>query len=145
MTDLASYFEERIRDLESYYERTKVLDIQLDIYYYISDEHGINFAKKIIKSNCKNNKKKKNEYERQSFFIRRYNNNNKLQCGALNDQYIRCKSKVEYIHINLNNMGENFKYKYNVPLCKKHTKEIVCSKSQKDLKYGFYYESDLYF
>ena len=67
-----------------------------------------------------------------------------LECVSLNNLYERCKGKVRYIHEDVNNNGENHAYKKNLPLCTRHLKEMMRSDTKTKLKFGYYYESELY-
>jgi len=67
-----------------------------------------------------------------------------LQCVCLTSTYTRCKLKVKYIYKNLNREGEKIRYKKNLPFCQKHLKEVMKSSDKKTLRFGFYYESELY-
>lgn len=69
---------------------------------------------------------------------------NELECVSLNNTYERCKGKVKYIHENVNNKNEDLAYKKNLPLCSRHLKEMMRSDTKKKLKFGYYYESELY-
>ena len=101
---------------------------------------------KMVKDMKRYKKMKKRGYEYQYKFIKLYQGNDPdIECSALTNKYLRCERDVMYTIANLNDDGEGFRYKKNVPLCKNHTKQIVESDDKKTLRYGFYYESDLYF
>ena len=69
---------------------------------------------------------------------------NELECVSLNNAYERCKGKVRYIHENVNNNGEDYAHKKNLPLCTRHLNEMMRSDTRTKLKFGYYYESELY-
>ena len=69
---------------------------------------------------------------------------NELDCVSLNNVYERCKGKVKYIHENVNSNNDNFNFKKNLPLCARHLKEMMASDNKIKLKFGYYYESELY-
>ena len=69
---------------------------------------------------------------------------NKLECCALTKNYKQCKQPVKYKVKNINKDGEDDKNKYNVFFCTQHVKQLADSDDQKSLKYGFYFDSDIY-
>ena len=111
---------------------------------YIMKDHKI-IKKKFNKIKEEDNKSK-NNYENKYDFIEKImsDEDNEYKCSSLTSSYTRCKQKVLYIYTNLNEPKENNKKKFNVPLCKRHTDMILNSEDKKTLKYGFYFESDLY-
>ena len=70
--------------------------------------------------------------------------NTELVCSALTKNYKQCKQQVKYKIENLNKDGEDNKHKYNVLFCTQHVKQLAESDDQKTLKYGFYFDSDIY-
>ncbi len=123
----------------NYYEDIVKTD---KIQFKQTNDKFIKLVKKM--ENYKNIMKK--GYEFRYKFIKLYKGNDpEIECSALTNQYLRCGKPVLYTIDNLNEDGEKFKYKKKVPLCKNHTKQIVESDNKKTLRYGFYYESDLYF
>lgn len=90
-------------------------------------------------------KYKKIRKQKESELYKEYSGNDPdIECSALTNKYMRCERDVLFTINNINDSSEKFKYKKNVPLCKIHTKQILNSPDKKTLKYGFYYESDLY-
>ena len=68
----------------------------------------------------------------------------KHRCACLNSNYYRCNKPVLYIHKNINKKNKRDPKKKNVPFCTRHIKMLLDSKDKKTLKYGYWFESDLY-
>lgn len=84
------------------------------------------------------------EHKCLKIFVTDYDNNDEYKCAALTNSYVQCEKEVTYVIKNINRENEDYFYKKNVLLCQNHAKQLIKSSDEKSLKFGFYYDSDLY-
>ena len=117
-----------------------ISDVKNTQYRSVEKEHI-----KIVKQYEKEKKKRNifnNRAENKYSFITKVDagDGDDYKCFALNGNYKRCKNNVTYLHNGIKNKQKIC----NVSLCTRHTNLILNSKNKKNLKFGFYFESDKY-
>jgi hypothetical protein len=127
--------------------KKKYGDVTSNITFQENEQIKRNFYNDINKT--KFNKKKDELETRYKFLVKiDVQKNNKLKCCALTTSYERCKQKPAYIYecmrcYSIVTRIDDISQK-NAIFCLKHTKALIESNDMETLKYGFYWESDIY-